>query len=81
MIASTLTWFGLALAIVYALDVPWRLWRKQPLRFATPWVELLSPILFLMQAGRNPVRLLSAAIVCAAAIHRVVVRRRARVAA
>jgi hypothetical protein len=69
-------WLGLALAIAYALDVPWRLWRKRPLRFGTLWVELLLPVLFLMQLDRNPLRVLTTAIVCVAALYRVIVRKR-----
>ena len=79
MIASVLMWAMFAVAVAYALEMPWRLWQnRMPRRWANIWGDILMPVIYILLAASHPhpVKVLAAVFVCAGALHRYFVRRR-----
>lgn len=70
-VTTILAWVTLAVAVVYILETPWRLWRHRPGRWGPPLIEILLPVIFVLAAvTRGPamtVRILTAALFCGGA--------------
>ena len=79
MIESVLMWAVFAFALAYALEMPWRLWQnRMPRRWGPLWADILMPVVYIMIATSRPhtIKVISAVLICAGALHRYFVRKR-----
>ena len=79
-LTTILAWLMLAVAVVYILEPPWRLWRHRPGTWGPPFGEILLPVIFVLAAvTRGPamgIRILAAVLVCGGAVLRLAARKR-----